>query len=87
MNILKEDKIQAMIKEIDGDMSYSEMKKNISLLDHYLFKRFCKKKYNVECEPAYCVFRITNNCEYVNAVELLGKEYKIDVLKGVLLDV
>ncbi|CAG0962273.1 MAG: hypothetical protein MPEBLZ_03994 [Candidatus Methanoperedens nitroreducens] len=43
--------------------------KRIKQLEIKFFKEFCLKQYLKECEPGYCVFRITNSCEYVKILK------------------
>ena len=42
-----------------------DIEKELEELKLKLFKNLCPKGYKDECEPAYCIFRITNSCDYV----------------------
>jgi hypothetical protein len=43
-------------------------KGQIRKLEHRLFEELCNKPYLDNCEPAYCVFQLTNTCEYVKVI-------------------
>ena len=30
-----------------------------------LFNKYCLKDYKEDCEPAYCIFRITKECKFI----------------------
>ena len=40
----------------------------IKELERVLFRELCPKHYLEDCEPAYCVFRITDSCEYLKSL-------------------
>jgi hypothetical protein len=46
----------------------------IEKLERILFKKLCPKHYLNTCEPAYCIFRITNTCKYLAT---LGRIYRV----------
>lgn len=71
----KEKTIKKIIEQIKGTIQIKNKdEKRIKLLEIKFFKEFCLKQYLKECEPGYCVFRITNSCEYV---KLLKKVHTI----------
>lgn len=56
-------KILAKMKE--AVKMKNEDEKFIKQLDLKLWVKLCHKHYLDECMPAYCVFRLTDSCDYV----------------------
>jgi hypothetical protein len=58
----------------------SKQKKNIDKemqeLQNLLVQKLCVKK-KEECEPAYCVFRMTDSCSFLDEWRSILKETKI----------
>lgn len=51
-----------------------EWKNLIKKTDKQIFRDYCHKEYIKECEPWYCSYRITGNCEYPRKIKKLEKE-------------
>lgn len=71
---MKED-IARTIKELE-DITKKQIDKERETEEKLkiLFNEYCLKDYLNECEPAYCVFRITNSCEYIKILNKLYRE-------------
>lgn len=78
--LVKDKKIEDIVKKLDKDKSYSEVMKSFEELNDYLFKNYCMKNYKETCEPEYCTYRITSNCDYIKLLELFSQKYKIDII-------
>ena len=79
--IFTEDKkIEKMVKKLDRNKSYSKLMKSFEELNNDLFKNYCMKGYLKTCEPEYCTYRITGNCDYIKLLGLLSKKYKTDII-------
>ena len=69
-----DDSIEKIISQLKKDIKFKVKGENhIKALEHQLFERFCQKNYLDECEPAFCVFRLDNSCEYI---KILNSIYK-----------
>lgn len=66
----KDTSIKKIVEKIKGIIQIKNKdEKRIKQLETKFFKEFCLKQYLKECEPGYCVFRITNSCEYVKILK------------------
>ncbi|AMM40845.1 hypothetical protein HS1_001041 [Candidatus Desulfofervidus auxilii] len=77
--MVEDEKTKKEIEEIVNELKQAlkvrnEDEKVVKGLEHRLFKLLCPKHYLDECEPAYCVFRITDSCEYIKILRKLNKE-------------
>ena len=63
------DKIKQSITELKKLIKQSDKnKQKIEELEQKLFEELCSKDYLDKCEPEYCVFRITDSCEYLKTI-------------------
>ena len=67
---------------IHGDLPYNDVKRMIRDLNRLALKKYCMKGYLEACEPEYCMFRISDSCEYVYLIKYLYDKYKIDIVMG-----
>lgn len=50
----------------DSDRYVAEFEKSLRSLEKEVFDEHCPKRHYMSlCEPAYCVFRFTNTCEFL----------------------
>jgi len=73
-------KIKKMVRRLDRNKPYSEVMKTFEELNNHLFKNYCMKGYLETCEPEYCTYRITGNCDYIKLLGLLSRKYKADII-------
>jgi len=75
----KEEEIKKEVEKIVNELKQAmrirnENEKVVKEIEHRLFKLLCPKHYLDECEPAYCVFRITDSCEYLKILRKINQE-------------
>jgi hypothetical protein len=49
---------------------------DIKQLQHDFFKKYCCKKYQENCEPYYCSFRIEKKCRFIEELAKLNKRFE-----------
>jgi len=77
--IEKDEKIGYYISIIEQEVKFKERNEFLSEFNSYLVDIYCMKKYKEKCEPAYCTFQQLNNCDYLDIIRILAKEYQIDL--------
>ena len=58
---------------------HSDIERLKKQLDSYLFSCHCEKEYLSECEPEYCVYRYTDSCRYIKALNELYERFGINL--------
>jgi len=77
------DKVQIIKKVADLFQQKHNLEEEIQRLQNELVRRLCPKE-KTECEPTYCMFRLTNSCPFIkrwtNILENAGvaKDNKYD---------
>jgi len=77
----KEEEIKKEVEKLANELKQAIEIRNkneevIKEIGHKLFKLLCPKHYLDKCEPAYCLFRLTDSCEYIKILRKLNKEIK-----------
>lgn len=62
------------------DILYDDFIQTVESLDAVVFSEFCLKGYKSECEPEYCIYRATGECEYISAIKYIKDQFGIDII-------
>ena len=68
---MDKEKLKKRRKEIAKDEE--KVERELKKLERELVKELCQKGYKKECEPAYCIFRITDTCPFLKKWREISK--------------